>query len=195
MNNTKSRLFTFILYPTDETHIKALEYIKKEYKQFAYILHDKDVIKNDNGEEEKKLPHYHVVVKFPNPRYINGICNELGITNNYCHIHNNIKNALLYLIHYNNKDKYEYDMKDVKGSLYSSLEKYINYENTQEDERIIDILKMINDEKRQLKYSDILYMICVNGQYADYRRGYSIFKAIIEEHNAMYYQTFNTNNE
>lgn len=194
MDKFRSRLMILVLYPDNDEHKKALEKIKQNYKLFAYILHDKDVLIDDNGVEQKKKSHYHVILKFNQARWNSAVCDELGIAYNYCKITNNLKNSLLYLIHYNNTEKTPYDLKDVHGTLYSTLEKYVNYETSTEDERIIEIMQMINSYQGYYKYSTLLTDICIHGLYADYRRGYSILKEIIIEHNAKYISVPNYDN-
>lgn len=77
--NIKSfnRYFCAILYPEDTRCEELLEYIKKNYTEVTYILHDRDI--NENGEIKKA--HYHVIFKVgENARSVNSIAEELHYT-------------------------------------------------------------------------------------------------------------------
>lgn len=177
----RARCFFIVLYPDNEKHLKALEKIKKE-KLYAYILHDKD--KTD--DDLPKKPHYHVVIKFVNAHYKNAFCTEYDIEPNLVDITISLKASLLYLLHWNNHDKAEYRIDEVKGPLASTLQKYITNETEAEDEVVIDIVNIINDYKCYLNYTTLLIDICNKGLYGYYRRGYSIIKEVLIEHNSKY---------
>lgn len=180
--NIRSRCFNLVLYNDNENHLKALEKIKKEQEYYAYILHDKDIDKDGN----LKKPHYHVIVKFQNAHYKTPFCKDLNVEENLVECADSIKASLLYLIHWNNHDKIGYDLTEVHGPMFSSLQKYLQAENEVEDERVMSIYELIYSCKYILKYSELFRLICDNGLYSDYRRGYSIIKDIIEEHNSQY---------
>lgn len=99
-NNVKSRTFCVLLYPDCENHVDALNFIRSNFS-YAAILHDKDV--DDNGELKK--PHFHVVIRFDNPRYISSIVKELNIEPNYIRRCMSFDKALLYLIHYGDNNE------------------------------------------------------------------------------------------
>ena len=73
-SNFKSRSFCILLYPDCSAHMDALNFIRQNYS-YAAILHDKDL--DDNGELKK--PHFHVVIRFPNPRYVYSVIKQLNI--------------------------------------------------------------------------------------------------------------------
>lgn len=189
--NLRSRCFNFVLYPDDETHKKALNYIEKNYQYYAYILHDKDL----TDEKEPKKNHWHIVVKFVNPRWKQSVCDELGISYNYCDVTNSLKFSLLYLVHFGNANKVEYDLTEVHGPLFSSLEKYIRNSSEIEDERLINIVDLIYSYNGYLSFTELLRVVCDNGLYGDYRRGFSILKEIVIEHNAKYVSRIDVNND
>ena len=123
MENFRSKNFNLVLYDEDKTHKKAIDYIIKNY-DYAMILHDKDF--NDDGEIKK--PHYHIVIRFPNARWNTALANELEITENYIEECRSLKRSLLYLIHYYDENKYQYQLNDVEGSLKRRLEEIIKSE-------------------------------------------------------------------
>lgn len=80
----RNRYFCAILYEDDENFEKYMKNIKQKYYEVTYIRHDKDVREDENGEEEYKKPHYHVLFKVgENARSINSISRELEIPVNY----------------------------------------------------------------------------------------------------------------
>lgn len=180
MNNERSIHWALVLYPNeDPTHKTALEYIKENYSKYAYIKHDKDVLEDGSIKKE----HYHVVVSFSNYRWRNAISNELGITINYIEKVRNIENALKYLIHYNNSNKYQYDIEEVKGTLKHKLDTLINNEDKTESEKVLELLDYIESSKEYIRVADFIRFVCSSNLYDIYRRSATTFMKLIEEHN------------
>lgn len=117
----RSRVHMLLLYPDNDQHYKALHKIQQSY-DFGAILHDKDV--TEDGEIKKA--HWHVVVRTKNPTWSSAICKELEIEHNYIEDVKKFDNALQYLIHYNDIDKYQYSVNDVFGNLKTKLQESIN---------------------------------------------------------------------
>lgn len=113
MRNIKVRRVGGILYPQEDiTHKQALETIHQSGYDYAYIKHDKD--KDDDGNIKKE--HYHFILEFSNPRYINAVCDELGITSNYIRPIRNKRGMLAYMIHLNDITKHQYEIEEVQGT-------------------------------------------------------------------------------
>lgn len=117
----RSRNFNILLYTDNEAHIKALEIIKKEF-DFAYILHDKDIYEEDIETDTEtikkgslKKPHYHVVLsnRSGNARSNKSIAKELNIDLRFVVKCNSLDGSLLYLIHFNDDDKFQYSLDEV----------------------------------------------------------------------------------
>ena len=147
MEKFRSRNFNLVLYDEDESHKNALDYIEKNC-DYAMILHDMDT--NEIGEIKKA--HYHVVLRFPNAKWSTSLANDLGIGENYIEECRSLKRSLLYLIHYYDEDKYQYDIDDVKGSLKNRLiEIYLHHNN---ESNIINFFLMTYT----LRYSSPLFL-------------------------------------
>ena len=101
MEKFRDRKLALLLYPDDPSHVEAMEKIKTSYDYVA-ILHDKDY--TEDGEIKK--PHWHVVLRFGNATWNSAVAKDLGIEQNYTEKVRNMNNAILYLIHYNDSDKY-----------------------------------------------------------------------------------------
>lgn len=78
----KSRYFAFVLYPDNPYHLDYLHFLECTHEGF-YILHEKNA---DNHlipmigyeyEHHEEKPHFHVVVRFRNPRTLNGFMKSI----------------------------------------------------------------------------------------------------------------------
>ena len=179
MEKFRSRRFCLLLYTSeDDTHIKALEYIKNNYESYAYIIHDKDL--NNNGELKKA--HTHIVLEFNNARWSSSLAEELGIAPNYLQNCKNFEKALDYLIHFNDDTKYQYDISEVKGNLKKQLIKQMNSFNKDENEIVKEIIEMINNSDL-IDVSTFVKIMCDWGYYSYFRRSLGLFLRLIDNHN------------
>lgn len=99
-NNIRSRAFACVLYPEDFTHKDILNFITSHF-DYAYILHDKDTLEDGS----LKKPHYHVIIKFQNPRSLSKIKEILNL--NYIETCN-FYSYSRYLIHLDDSNKHQY---------------------------------------------------------------------------------------
>lgn len=175
----RSRVHMVLLYPDDETHVKALETIKKEYDH-AYILHDKDV-EEETGELKK--PHWHVVLRFGEAVWNSSVAKNLGIKCNYVRKNSNINKALEYLIHFNNPDKMSYEIEEVHGNLRTKLAERLKANEKTEGEKVVDVIQYIQSLKRPIGIAEFAMYCAESGQWDVFRRSASIFINIIGEHN------------
>lgn len=179
MEKFRSRRFCLLLYTSeDESHIKALEYIKNNYESYAYIVHDKDT----NKDNELKKAHTHIVLEFNNARWSSSLAEELGITPNYLQNCKNFEKALDYLIHFNDDTKYQYDISEVKGNLKKQLIKQMNSFNKDENEIVKEIIEMINNSDL-IDVSTFVKIMCDWGYYSYFRRSLGLFLRLIDNHN------------
>lgn len=180
MNNERSLHWCLVLYPSeDPKHQLALDYIIENYSKYAFIKHDKDFLDDNTIKKE----HFHIVVSFSNYRWKNAISNELGITPNYIEKVRNLENALKYLVHYNNSNKYQYNIDEVIGPLKVKLESYINNQDKTESEKVLELLEYIESSDNYLKVSEFIKFVCSLNLYDIYRRSATTFMKLIEEHN------------
>lgn len=185
MNNERSCSWALVLYPSeDPTHKDALDFITNNYNKYAFIKHDKDIL--DNGELKKE--HYHVVIQFTNYRWRNAIANELNITPNYLEKIRNLEKSMQYLIHFNDSDKYQYDIEEVQGPLKQKLIAYINTTDKSESEKVLELIDYIENNKRFIKLTDFIKYVCISNLYDIYRRSATTFVKILEEHNFVYHK-------
>lgn len=181
MDKFRSRNFNLVLYDEDESHRNALDYIEKNC-DYAMILHDMDT--NETGEIKK--PHYHVVLRFPNAKWSTSLANDLGIAENYIEECRSLKRSLLYLIHYYDEDKYQYDIDDVKGSLKNRLIEILQNGDKTENEKMKEIITYIDSVCDVIEYSCFIRYFVANGYTDVVRRDWVIIKCLIDEHNNHY---------
>lgn len=93
-------------------------FLKTSCEFYAYNLHDKDI--NENSELVR--PHYHFVVKLKKRTRKSSLIN---IISKFCDVSPevigvrydfNITLSIRYLVHYDNKDKHQYDFYKIESS-------------------------------------------------------------------------------
>lgn len=111
-----------------EQRIKTLTNIKK----YAIIIHDKDLL--DNGEPKKK--HFHCILTFSNSTTSEIVAKTLKVEEQYVNkIRTTTKSAMLYLVHRNNPEKYQYSPEQVVAN-FDYLEYIDGCEPKQQREQI-----------------------------------------------------------
>lgn len=174
--NWRSRLVNFVLYPDDDSHVKAIEYIRTHF-HYVLILHDKDV--NDDGELKK--PHYHGILKFAQARWRSAIADEIGIAPNYLEKTGCWESSAAYLIHFGSDDKYQYDSSLLEGDLAPAVVKLTN--PLDENARVLDIVDIIDNFPDYLPMTTFVRLLCKEGLWSDGRRMGQFAVALLNEHN------------
>lgn len=173
-NKTRSKYYSIELYDESDNlrFSEKIELIKKY--DYAYILHDKDNVK----------PHYHVVMAFNNYRYLNSVAEELTIPSNYIEPVRSLDSILMYLIHLNDKSKYQYKLEEIQASksLYDKLVKAYKNNGLEEESKILDLIEYI-ERNEYITYSRFIKYGCSIGRYDIIRRSQYLFIKLIDEHN------------
>ena len=185
----RDRKFCLLLYPDDETHVKALEIIKANF-DYAMISHNRD-IKADTGEVKKE--HWHVVLKTENNAIWNtALAKELGITPNYIERCRNLDRALMYLIHFNDIDKVQYSVNEVEGTLKKRLKQALAKDDKTEQEKVSELVEIITNSSFELKFTDFVNCALEKGYFDVVRRSSSLFMKLVQEHNELIQMINNT---
>lgn len=179
IENYRNRTHLLELYPDNPAHVKAMEKVEKSY-ECAYILHDKD-LKEDGS---LKKPHWHVVLRFKDAKWKSALCAELEIEERFCEEPRSFDNCLMYLIHYNDTDKYQYDIKDVKGTIKKRLKELINKVDKSEGEKVYELIEYIEQQRDLIRVTAFAKYCANNGYWSEFRRSGMIFCKMIEEHNS-----------
>ncbi len=141
----QGRKFCGILYLETETYNidEVLESIKSYFDQWAYCLHDRDLVE-ESGEAKKA--HYHWVGSVKNPVSLSTISNAIGVPSNYIQFvrkkgdADNWKGAVRYLIHASNPEKFQYDGQSIVTNF--DVQRYINcYDETQQIVKIVCFIR------------------------------------------------------
>lgn len=138
-------------------NVKKILESKKAIKDYAYILHNKDV--NENGELKKE--HYHIALRLHNSYTFSCIANWFGIPSNFvCTVKGEWVDMLKYLTHQNALEKYQYDENEVISNYNwkEEKEKLISKSNSEaRKEEIIN--SIVNGEIRQYNYFEYITAI------------------------------------
>lgn len=159
--------YRFLMYP-ESAKEGWLDYIRDNCAVYIISpLHDKDVKETDeNGEVVYKKAHYHVLLKFSSKKSLEQIIETFeGIGAHIDKTKPLSKNKSLvsdpehtirYMIHADDKDKYQYDIKDIQHSKSFDIMKYFSNEKTEDSAvTIAEMLKYVKKEKIR-KYGDFL---------------------------------------
>lgn len=187
-NRGNTKTFSAVLYPEDPNYEIIMEKANKTLDEYTYIIHDNDVNKK-TGEAIKA--HVHLLWRYSEQRSLKAVSEEMGIPENMIEKIHSYSNALVYLIHEKNGDKYQYKESQVNGSAMgiASFKKALRQYRTKErseDTRIMDIVNLINNWKGRIKYKDLVTECCSQGWYSDLRRSGYIVRRLVDEHNEVY---------
>ncbi len=173
---TYNRYFSFILYEEDPVQMEAMKKIIENYK-YARIKHNKD--KTQDGEIKKE--HYHIIINVgKNPRNRKAIAKELNIPENYIEGCNK-EQMLLYLIHYNNPEKTQYDIEEVDGEMQKDLIKIIDSKNSTQKEKLQEMLYKIYESNYNL--SQMVDYAIKNNYYEVLKQNQYLITKLIQERN------------
>lgn len=90
---------------------------EKNLKRWAYVLHDSDVTENEDGEEEKRAPHWHVCIWVNSATTHSAVAKWFGVAENFVeHEKSSWEAMLTYLTHELELDKYRYPDDKIKAS-------------------------------------------------------------------------------
>lgn len=126
-------------------------WLENNTKQYAFILHDKDILEDGTP----KTPHLHAVCNMNSSKQriatiLNDLTKSLDISPLLVTIdkYSSFNSSIQYLIHKNNEEKYQYDLKDIVTNIpRQELDLFMKY-NTQSEEltaeRLIDVVRKAN---------------------------------------------------
>lgn len=184
MNRT--RTFMLLLYPDNEKHLNILNRVENSNLQYAYILHNNDI---DEQSNLLKKDHIHLVLYFESARTLTAVQDDFSELEPYfIQPSSYLKEALLYLIHYHQIDKCQYDLDNVIGPLSENLNKLVKHCNISEDNVIREILDFINKKNRYIYFTELYYFVLQNNYWSYYRRSHIALEKYLNEHNQNYHK-------
>ena len=161
MNTKKKRIFQIITqtqFLGEDKIIKTLS--NDKVLDYAYILHNKDRYSIDEYNEyirthnEKpnynagdiKPSHWHIFVRYKYGRTFESVAKDFGIDIQRVRKVDNTRGTLEYLIHLNNKEKYQYEIDNVKANFdYRST--ILSTQPLSKDRRLLEINNYIASGK------------------------------------------------
>lgn len=205
LDKIKDRKFCMVLYPDAENYSakKVIKYLMETYDT-CYVLHDKDKWSEDGDghkKGEKKKKHFHIVFRWTgaSARYRGGIAQELSqkckcdFPKTAIEPCGKLDGSLVYLIHYGEREKYQYPIDAVTGSgvlLRRFAELVTKSEDGKPiDEQIIDILDVIESYEGHISTAELM-RIAVSRRLLDGYRKYSYaIHRVLDEHNRKFAKT------
>ena len=171
MADKKFRSFAGTLYPDSVSYDceTLLSTIRSKFIDWAYILHDKDV--DENGELKK--PHIHWVGR-ATPRCLSVVSNFLGLPENDIEVVKNFDNMVMYLIHLNDIDKFQYSPDDVESNL-PNIGQLLRRQSEGQ------IVKDLASAKMQKSWYDLVQYAVDTDSYDILRRNLGVIRLIWEE--------------
>ena len=178
MEDTKGRyrLFSIIVYEDSESYnINDILFNIKSQKYYAYIIHNKD--KDKKGLILKN--HYHIIIRLENASTIDALSKKLGVPSNYIQRIKNERAYIRYLIHFDNQEKYQYQLEDIMCSRYYQRKIMKAFEDLETEEDIIikiydkiDKLNSLKLDKRESIFQLIQFVNvnCYDTIYKRYRQ-------------------------
>lgn len=176
------RIFSCTLYDNSDT-LNFNDIIVRVYSnklKYFYIKHQ--------AESEQKKDHYHLVLYFDKPTTLKNVSNILGISENDISFQDNtgkrytLKKSVGYLLHYNNNDKIQYELKDIVTNIPDTINKYYNILVTPncEKKELADILAFIEDNNVKTTYALVYW--CIENDYLKTLKKYNyLLKNIVYE--------------
>lgn len=177
--NGRYRLFFLVLYHDSESYDykETCRYLKS-LGNYAYITHDKDL---DDDGNLKKI-HDHWIIKLDNAMSGSAFHKKTGIPLNLCQEIQNERSCCRYLIHFDDPERYQYDINEVHCSTHYSrfFNKCFN-DVESEEQQISNIYNFLSDISTKASNShEALYLLVqyVNSQCYDtvYKRYRTEFK-------------------
>ena len=92
----------------------------------------------------------------------------------------------MYLIHYNDTDKAQYSIDEVKGSLKNRLMQEIAKVDKTEGEKVIELFDFIDSIAEPISYMEFCRYCTSMGYWSEFRRSGAIFLRLLDEHNMRY---------
>jgi hypothetical protein len=171
MADKKFRSFAGTLYPDSESYDceTLLSTIRSKFIDWAYILHDKDV--DDKGELKKSHIHW---VGRATPRCLSVVSNFLGLPENDIEVVKNFDNMVMYLIHLNDIDKFQYSPDDVETNL-PNIGQLLRRQSEGQ------IVKDLASAKMQKSWYDLVQYAVDLDSYDILRRNLGVIRLIWEE--------------
>ena len=182
MKNRQLRSWVFMLYPDNEKHFNAINYLD----MLPNSLLIKHIAKYDDKGEIVNKEHYHCVLKYDNPTWLSTIINDLSLSDEDSHLFHSytdfkigkkqkfksLENYVDYLDHELNDDKPDkYGPDDFSGGLKKWALSIINNREREKYNQFMDLCEFIREynlknfmDTRTFTFQD-WFKVCVDAGY------------------------------
>lgn len=184
---TKARLWEFNIYPDDPNFLYQRGRIEELADRWAYILHDKD----------DKKPHYHYYAEFDNPRWGTALCGEVFCDKKHTNQIQRVEKAVMafrYALHMDDPDKFPYHRTEVHFSdmqfawRFAKAWDRCDDSEVSEQNKVLALLEHIESTEWVITYTDLIKWSVEHDCYDALRRGASLLKEAVREHNDAVYR-------
>lgn len=132
-NSPKYRDYFLTINEGAECYNEALDIVKElNFKLYAFIVHDKDKVIDENGNEQPKQVHKHIMMELKNPVSFNAMQNRFKGA--HIVVPKYKKSAYQYLVHNSPNSrgvKYQYDTTEIISNDLPSVEYIIETETSE----------------------------------------------------------------
>lgn len=153
MQNKTFRIFSIVCYDDsiDLAFTDILTLCNKYNLTYAYIKH--------KAEDNELKDHYHFMIYYDKPTTIKKVSETLMLNENYIKVIDDygqrytLKKTIGYFLHYNNKDKINYNIEDMISNNVDLINKYYNIltGGKNETNELQEILTFIEDNQPTTK--------------------------------------------
>ncbi len=193
---TLLELTTDIAYLPKETLDSILAAHKDHILEYAYILHDRDIYTPEDEQRDPtrvagttKYKHWHVALRFNRGRRLSDVASWFGLGENCFEFSKTGKfdDMLLYVIHANAKDKFQYEPEFVISN-FDYVEWLNDYKKNAKqnlsEKRKSEIMQLIaNGTIRQYNINEFISPIEYNKFNSAIKHALEYRSIILEQHN------------
>lgn len=170
--SNQHRVWFILLYPDSTSYdCEAILKEAEHFKEYAYILHDKDVL--PTGEVKK--PHIHLALRTA-PCSIETILNHFpGLDAQFIEYKHKWTWVIQYLVHFGHISKYQYEHEDVITNI-EDIEKFWRPET----EHAL-VLQMIHLRIKGATWYEILNYANEHNAYDVFRRNQGVISVVADD--------------
>lgn len=184
------RIYEFTLYKdsTIYEYDAIIDCVKSSFPLWAFIEHDSDV--TEDGELKKS--HIHLLFRNDNALSINSVSENFGVPLNAIEWKSDWKLSVQYLVHYNDKNKYQYDIENIQSSYGDDIYKLFDSKISELDQ-VNKLFEYISNYE-VTKMSDLMAFAIENNCYSALRRGSSLFNSLLREYKEKHIEKYKREN-
>ena len=170
----QDRKYELIIYPDDPNSSEYLDKAKCLFEQWAYILHDSDIL----SDGSPKKAHIHFEGRLPLEKKLtpSGVSYQIGIPVEAIQYIRDFKAAIRYLCHIDDDTKYQYPIDNIVSNFDVSP---LFITKPTEEQQIKPILEYIMDNPTT-NVKQLSFWVLENHYWSAFRRNYSFLKDFIQ---------------